>query len=360
MSVSWSSNDGDSWQRVQLSDTGPAAVWALAVAASNTAIVYAGGHVNYAGAIRRSTDFGRTWAETPAPNGRVWGLAVHPDDENTVYAAALDSCWKTTDAGATWRRVGGGYYLYNVCLYPGSPDTVIVGGRYGVAISTDGGTTWQQFNTGLTSTSVTCLRIVDDNGAVRLYAGTAGGGLHVYSSTWRVPMDKGWVFFVHSERAAVLTGIDGPQDSYGMDPNGPGTMIQAHCRRCASHLGHILIVDGRLHRKRRAFSSVVRRRDNALHRAAAMAAELLQDLGVTVTHLPLARSAWRLEATFGEAAGGTRAMEALGRYTQRLVERHGEPKYIGRSRYRGEAYARFARADMSDMENEARQDDGTG
>lgn len=181
MSVSWSSNDGDSWQRVQLSDTGPAAVWALAVAASNTAIVYAGGHVNYAGAIRRSTDFGRTWAETPAPNGRVWGLAVHPDDENTVYAAALDSCWKTTDAGTTWRRVGGGYYLYDVCLYPGSPDTVIVGGRYGVAISTDGGTTWQQFNTGLTSTSVTCLRIVDDNGAVRLYAGTAGGGLHVYS-----------------------------------------------------------------------------------------------------------------------------------------------------------------------------------
>lgn len=76
--------------------------------------------------------------------------------------------------------------------------------------------------------------------------GCRGCGLHVYSSTWRVPMDKGWVFFVHSERAAVLTGIDGPQESYGMDPNGPGTMIEVHCRRCASHLGHILIVDGRL------------------------------------------------------------------------------------------------------------------
>jgi len=76
--------------------------------------------------------------------------------------------------------------------------------------------------------------------------GCRGCGLHLYSSNWRAPVDKGWVFFAHSEPAAVLTGIDGPQESYGMDPNGPGTMIEVHCRRCGSHLGHILIVDGKL------------------------------------------------------------------------------------------------------------------
>ncbi len=76
--------------------------------------------------------------------------------------------------------------------------------------------------------------------------GCRGCGLHVYSSNWQVPIDKGWVFFAHAEPAAVLTSIDGPQASYGMDPNGPGAMMEVHCRRCASHLGHILIVDGKL------------------------------------------------------------------------------------------------------------------
>ncbi|MEM0938064.1 MAG: peptide-methionine (R)-S-oxide reductase [Pseudomonadota bacterium] len=73
-----------------------------------------------------------------------------------------------------------------------------------------------------------------------------GCGLHVYSSDWRVPLDKGWVFFAHAEPMTVMTDIDGPQASYGMDPNGPGNMIEVHCRRCGSHLGHILIVDGKL------------------------------------------------------------------------------------------------------------------
>ncbi len=124
--------------------------------------------------------------------------------------------------------------------------------------------------------------------------------------------------------------------------------------------GGRLIIDGRVQGTRKAFSSVVRKRDNALHRSAAMAAELLQDLGVRVAHMPLARSAWRLEATFDEAAGGTPAMEALGRYTQHLVQCHGEPRYAGRSRYRGEAYARFSRADMSDLGNRGSGDNGEG
>ncbi|MEM1429480.1 MAG: peptide-methionine (R)-S-oxide reductase [Pseudomonadota bacterium] len=72
-----------------------------------------------------------------------------------------------------------------------------------------------------------------------------GCGLHVYSSNWRVPLDKGWVFFAHAEPATVMTGIDGPQQAYGMPSDFPN-LIEAHCRRCSSHLGHILIVDRQL------------------------------------------------------------------------------------------------------------------
>ena len=71
-----------------------------------------------------------------------------------------------------------------------------------------------------------------------------GCDLKVYDSNWKVPLDKGWAFFAHGEPDAILMGIDGPQEAYGMDPDGPGAMIEAHCRRCGSHLGHILLVAG--------------------------------------------------------------------------------------------------------------------
>ncbi len=61
-----------------------------------------------------------------------------------------------------------------------------------------------------------------------------GCGLHLYSSDFKVLLDKGWVFFTHSEPNSVLTGID---------QVGSTQVIESHCRRCGSHLGHILIVE---------------------------------------------------------------------------------------------------------------------
>lgn len=73
-----------------------------------------------------------------------------------------------------------------------------------------------------------------------------GCDLAVYDSRWRVPLDKGWVFFAHAVPDTVLMGIDGPQLAYGQDPDAPINMIEAHCRRCGSHLGHILLVEGQV------------------------------------------------------------------------------------------------------------------
>jgi len=70
-----------------------------------------------------------------------------------------------------------------------------------------------------------------------------GCTLDIYASDWKVPLDKGWVFFVHAIPNAVLMGTDGPEQAYGMDPQGDNTLIEAHCRRCGSHLGHILLVE---------------------------------------------------------------------------------------------------------------------
>lgn len=57
-----------------------------------------------------------------------------------------------------------------------------------------------------------------------------GCDLPIYSSTHKVILDRGWAFFRHSYENATMTAIDNDQ-------------IEAHCRRCGSHLGHILYVE---------------------------------------------------------------------------------------------------------------------
>jgi len=69
-----------------------------------------------------------------------------------------------------------------------------------------------------------------------------GCDLTVYDSIWKVELDKGWAFYQQSRENAVLMGIDGAPP-YGMT-DGPGALIEARCRRCGSHLGHILSVEG--------------------------------------------------------------------------------------------------------------------
>ncbi|MEO0991903.1 MAG: peptide-methionine (R)-S-oxide reductase [Pseudomonadota bacterium] len=70
-----------------------------------------------------------------------------------------------------------------------------------------------------------------------------GCDLPLYDSFWKVELDKGWVFFIHSEENAVLTGIDGTPDLNRGILGKFATFVEVHCRRCGSHLGHILNVD---------------------------------------------------------------------------------------------------------------------
>lgn len=60
-----------------------------------------------------------------------------------------------------------------------------------------------------------------------------GCDLPIYDGGQKVILDIGWVFFNHSFPDTVLTGID----------NGN---VEAHCRRCGGHFGHILYVENRI------------------------------------------------------------------------------------------------------------------
>lgn len=59
-------------------------------------------------------------------------------------------------------------------------------------------------------------------------------------------LDKGWVFFYHAVRDAVLLGIDGAVQEYGQMVSPEFTVTEVHCRRCGSHLGHYVFIAGRM------------------------------------------------------------------------------------------------------------------
>ncbi|MXU66838.1 peptide-methionine (R)-S-oxide reductase [Oceanomicrobium pacificus] len=73
-----------------------------------------------------------------------------------------------------------------------------------------------------------------------------GCALPLYQSRWKQELDVGYVFFHHSVPNAVLMDIDGAPADGGPVPDGVKVMIEAHCRRCGSHLGHIVKVEGLL------------------------------------------------------------------------------------------------------------------
>lgn len=73
-----------------------------------------------------------------------------------------------------------------------------------------------------------------------------GCDLPIYSSRWKVVLDKRWAFFRQSEPNALLMAIDWPQgvqDQMGLELV---AATEVHCRRCGSHMGHILLVEGQI------------------------------------------------------------------------------------------------------------------
>lgn len=72
-----------------------------------------------------------------------------------------------------------------------------------------------------------------------------GCELTQYRSETKINLPKGWLFFVASEPNTQLMSQDTKTDMSG--PGSPlDIRIEVHCRRCASHMGHILLVEGQV------------------------------------------------------------------------------------------------------------------
>lgn len=177
-----SANGGLSWTRSFIEQNERGWCRALAVAPSDPDYVYAGGWVISAGAVAVSTDRGATWTRTAAPPETVFGLAVHPHDPQTAFAATAGGVYRSADAGGNWTRLLSWPGVRTIVLLPGAPDTVIAGGDRGVRASWNAGADWVSFDEGLEGREVLAFA-VSSSDAVRLFAGTGNGSAYRYEFT---------------------------------------------------------------------------------------------------------------------------------------------------------------------------------
>ncbi|MBW3537151.1 MAG: glycosyl hydrolase [Actinobacteria bacterium] len=119
----WKTTDaGTYWRNVSDGYFNTAAVGAIAVAASNPQVVYAGMgescircDVSHGDGVYRTTDGGRSWSHLGLEATRhIARVRVHPTDPDTAWVAALGNIfsntpergvYKTTDGGHSWELV---------------------------------------------------------------------------------------------------------------------------------------------------------------------------------------------------------------------------------------------------------------
>jgi len=173
----WKTTDGGlSWRPV-FDKQQVHSIGSIAIAPSNPQVVYVGtgesfirSNVSIGKGMFKSSDGGETWSHIGLPEtGRISRVLVHPNDEHTVFVAALGhgyapqksrGVYKTTDGGKTWEQV-----LFvdehtgasDIVMDPDNPQILFAGTWQldmktwkrvsggpgsGVHMSRDGGETW--------------------------------------------------------------------------------------------------------------------------------------------------------------------------------------------------------------------------
>ncbi|MFT5903492.1 MAG: photosystem II stability/assembly factor-like uncharacterized protein [Flammeovirgaceae bacterium] len=177
------SNNGITFEPI-FDGEGSYSIGCVSLAPSNASVVWVGSGENnnqrsvaYGDGVYKSTDGGASWKNMGLKESEHIGMiAVHPEDENTVYVAAYGPLWsaggergiyKTTDGGETWDlilEVSEHTGFNEIHMDPRDPNllyatahqrrrhvfTYIDGGpETAIYKSTDGGANWKKLESGL-------------------------------------------------------------------------------------------------------------------------------------------------------------------------------------------------------------------
>ena len=180
---------GETWNILSDDDFEVSTIGAIAVAPSDTNVVYVGtgqktirGNVSIGKGMYRSTDTGRTWTHIGLRDaGQIGRIRVHPHDPDLVYVSVIGNpfgrnetrgVFRSRDGGGTWEKIlyfddntgaseleldlSNPRVLYaNAWTVERKPWTIISGGDDdGIYKSTDGGDTWERLSVGLPETTM--------------------------------------------------------------------------------------------------------------------------------------------------------------------------------------------------------------
>jgi len=180
----WKTTDGGlNWQPV-FDDQDVSSIGALAVAASDPNIIWAGtgetnirSSISIGNGIYKSVDGGKSWEKMGLEKtGRISRVVIHPQTPDIVLAAAMGHCYgpqeergiyRTTNGGETWERVlftDENTGASDIAMDPQNPRNLIAGmwpleiktwqrssggENGGLFLSKDGGKTWKKCTKGL-------------------------------------------------------------------------------------------------------------------------------------------------------------------------------------------------------------------
>ena len=103
---------------------------ALAVCENRPDVVYAAtGHPNggWPGQVWRSDNRGASWTLPSTQDfGRVFRIAVDPDDSSRLFVAGTGGLWRSTDSGGSWDQLRT-QQAFDVAIDPDDPDIVFAG-----------------------------------------------------------------------------------------------------------------------------------------------------------------------------------------------------------------------------------------
>jgi photosystem II stability/assembly factor-like uncharacterized protein len=203
----WKTTDGGKTFEPIFDDQTSQAIGALAVAPSDPNIVWAG--TGEAWTIRpsdvmgdgvyRSTDAGKTWKNVGlVETGRIARILTHPTNAQVAYVCALGrttgpqqerGVFKTTDGGATWKRVlfvDPNTGCSGISMDAKNPEVLLAGtwevkmqthlfesggAGSGVYLTRDGGTTWTKVKAGMPKPPVGKIDVaIAPSDSSRMYA----------------------------------------------------------------------------------------------------------------------------------------------------------------------------------------------
>ena len=179
-----STNNGLSYKNVSDAYFDVGSIGAISVAASDSNVVYVGtgsacirSNVSTGRGVYKSLDAGESWMFSGLPEaGQIGSIAVHPEDPDLVYVAALGhpfgpnperGVYRSFDGGDSWEQVlsvSDSTGAVSISMNPGDPEEIYAalwraerkpwtiisgGGQSGLYKTSDSGDTWFELTEGL-------------------------------------------------------------------------------------------------------------------------------------------------------------------------------------------------------------------